>query len=222
MTEVPAQTVGPFATTPSQRVDRVVVDRVTGTASIVVGTDGSFMPPAIPTGRLPVARIHLLSTTAEITNEIIVDERALCDLSPASVQVVCRADMNGVNQSIASGSGVVINLVNAPINVGGGFDTANKQFRPNVAGNYLITAALMYQSLSAGSQIGVIIAKNGVNHGSVQPNLPGPNGAVSVTDIVDLNGTTDYVDLRGFIATGGSGTVVGLSHVSFFAATYLN
>ncbi|MCG5239036.1 LamG-like jellyroll fold domain-containing protein [Azospirillum doebereinerae] len=84
LTEVNAQNVGPFASpTSGFRIDRVVIDRVTGVASIVVGSAGSATPPAIPTGKLPVARILLHADTLEITNALVYDERALSDLSPA-------------------------------------------------------------------------------------------------------------------------------------------
>jgi len=81
LTETNPQAVGPFATTPSFRADRVVVSRTTGIASIIAGTDGSFTPPNIPPGTLPIARVNLLSNAAAISNDMIVDERALADLT---------------------------------------------------------------------------------------------------------------------------------------------
>lgn len=85
LTEVNPQTVGPFTTpTSGIRIDRVVVDRTIGTASIVVGTAGSGTPPAIPANKLPVARVILDNTTVAITNERIYDERVLADVSSIS------------------------------------------------------------------------------------------------------------------------------------------
>ena len=81
LTEVNPQTVGPFAAPANRRVDRIVVDRTTGVASIVAGTEGSLVPPAIPAGTLPVVRVVLDGATVEIANALLFDERALSDLA---------------------------------------------------------------------------------------------------------------------------------------------
>lgn len=59
------------------RIDRVVIDAVTGVVSVVAGTENaSPTPPAIPSGKLPVCQIALATATAAITNSLITDERA--------------------------------------------------------------------------------------------------------------------------------------------------
>lgn len=83
-TEVAQQTSGAIAA-PSgsnKRIDRAVIDRFTGTLSIITGTPTTGTPavPAITAGNAPVAQIGttaspLLSTTTAITNSMIVDER---------------------------------------------------------------------------------------------------------------------------------------------------
>ena len=85
LTEVNPQTVGPFTIPASAfRIDRIVIDRSSGAASVVVGTVGSATPPSIPANKLPVARVVLDATTVAITNERIFDERVLADLSSLS------------------------------------------------------------------------------------------------------------------------------------------
>lgn len=74
---VSAQTVSGFTAPASQsRIDRVVLAPSTGVASRVAGTEGSGSPPALPTGRLPLAQIVLQPGTTAITNSMIADERA--------------------------------------------------------------------------------------------------------------------------------------------------
>ncbi len=59
------------------RIDRVVLDAVTGAASIIAGAEAaSPVPPAIPNGKLPIAQIALATSTSAITNSLITDERA--------------------------------------------------------------------------------------------------------------------------------------------------
>ena len=77
LTEVAAQSTGTI-TAPSThpRIDRVVIDRSTGAASVVAGTEASSpSAPAIPTGKLPVAQVNLTVGKTSITNADLTDER---------------------------------------------------------------------------------------------------------------------------------------------------
>ena len=75
--EVAAQTSTLFATAVTQpRIDRVVVDCATGAVSIVTGlASAAPAPPAIPTGRMPIAQVRIDPGTTAITNTKITDER---------------------------------------------------------------------------------------------------------------------------------------------------
>lgn len=58
------------------RIDRVVIDQITGVASVVTGAEAaSPSAPAIPAGKIPVAQIALATSTTAITNSLITDER---------------------------------------------------------------------------------------------------------------------------------------------------
>lgn len=79
--EVAAQTVSGF-TIPSagqHRIDRVVIDRVTGVASRVAGTavtgSPSAVAPAIPAGKMPCCQVLLTSGDTAVVNTLISDER---------------------------------------------------------------------------------------------------------------------------------------------------
>ncbi len=78
LTEVAAQTTGTItAPVGNPRIDRVVVDRMTGAASVVTGTPAaSPTPPAIPTGKVPVCQVLIQTTSTSIANSMITDERA--------------------------------------------------------------------------------------------------------------------------------------------------
>jgi hypothetical protein len=68
------------------RIDRVVLDQATGTASVLTGAAVSAgpVPPAIPAGRLPCAQIALAAATTAITDDLITDERNLAALGLGS------------------------------------------------------------------------------------------------------------------------------------------
>jgi hypothetical protein len=78
LTEVGAQSTGTItAPAGNPRIDRVVVDPATGLVSVVSGAEAvSPVPPTIPSGKLPVARVLLLTSSTAITNNMITDERA--------------------------------------------------------------------------------------------------------------------------------------------------
>ncbi len=82
ITSVAAQNTGTI-TAPSvhDRIDRVVIDRFTGVFSVITGSENvSPTPPAITSGKIPVAQILLHTATATITNALITDERQLAAL----------------------------------------------------------------------------------------------------------------------------------------------
>lgn len=58
------------------RIDRIVIDRQTGAASVVEGTAAdSPVAPSIPSGKLPCARLTIPAGTAALSNAMGVDER---------------------------------------------------------------------------------------------------------------------------------------------------
>jgi hypothetical protein len=58
------------------RIDRVVIDNLTGAALVVTGVEAvSPVAPAIPLGKSPLAKMLLTPSTASITDDILTDER---------------------------------------------------------------------------------------------------------------------------------------------------
>ncbi|MBU1040149.1 MAG: hypothetical protein KKF77_03495 [Proteobacteria bacterium] len=77
LTEVAAQSTTTItAPVTNPRIDRVVIDSVTGAVSVVEGDEAAEPEaPAIPAGKLPVARVLLATDTTAITNADLTDER---------------------------------------------------------------------------------------------------------------------------------------------------
>lgn len=77
LTEISAQSTASIAApTTNPRIDRVVYDKLTGAVSVVTGTPAaSPSAPAIPTGKMPCARVLLSVGQTAITNAAITDER---------------------------------------------------------------------------------------------------------------------------------------------------
>lgn len=223
LTEVNAQNAGPFVPPASGfRIDRVVIDRSTGAASIVTGTANSLTPPAIPTGKLPVARVMLQAGTDAITNAIIVDERALFDLTPPlSNTVICRATLGGVDQELPAAVYTKIAFSAVDFNIGNAFDIANKRFLPNVPGYYEVSAQLSSE-IPTNNYVGVMLKKgadtiisNALS--TVSTSASTLHGFAQVYDIVYMNGTSDFLEVFGRVPTTGR-PIVGNGAYSYFCA----
>jgi hypothetical protein len=93
------------------------------------------------------------------------------------------------------------------------FDLTNDRFQPNVAGYYQFTGCFV--TSNGTSQVIASLRKNG-NLYSVGMQLPTAQRA-SVTDLIYLNGTTDYVELFGF-SSPGQNTGTG-SASTYFSGT---
>ncbi|MBK4720144.1 hypothetical protein JJL56_14815 [Azospirillum sp. YIM DDC1] len=223
LTEVKAQVVGPFAPPASGfRIDRVVVDRATGTASVVVGTANSLTPPAIPFGKLPITRVFLDSTTETISNEAITDERALFDQMHEHPKVYCRAHLGGTDQTgIAANSWTKVNLSTIDFNVGNGFDVANKWFKPSISGYYRIRAQTNV-AITSGHNYGVMIYKNGVGGAYWGASASMQTGhTAAVEDVLYLNGSTDYVEMYA-VNSNAATTFYGNKNATFLVASLLD
>lgn len=164
----------------------------------------------------------LQPTTAAITNEIVVDERALFDLTPPTLNPsITRATLGGADQpGYSSGTIVKVNLSAAEINVGGGFDTANKRFKPTQAGYYLIAVQTAAQVTSGGS-VTAMIYKNGALISNGTNNQPVASGVITAptTTVTYLNGSTDHIELYGVL--GGGTSMFGDGRYTFLTATFV-
>lgn len=79
LTEVAAQNTGAITapTGTDHRIDRVVVDKMTGAVSVITGAPGALprTAPAITAGKRPICQVAVAYDTTEITNDLITDER---------------------------------------------------------------------------------------------------------------------------------------------------
>lgn len=114
--------------------------------------------------------------------------------------------------AIASTTQAVTTATNTKVNLGSEeydthncFDTTLSRFTPTVSGYYQINGNV---TLSSGAQVLSYIYKNGAAYRSGSNILSGGSSSVSV--LVYMNGTTDYLELWGL-----SGTTQNLSAGSY-------
>lgn len=112
LSELAAQTVSIAAAPASNsRIDRVVINRLTGAASVVTGTVATTpAPPAIPAGSCPVAQVRVAAGVAAIVSAMISDERDLTGLGLATVAGSGNyADLSGT-PAIGTAAGNLVKL----------------------------------------------------------------------------------------------------------------
>ncbi|HEV2263722.1 MAG TPA: hypothetical protein VGR79_04230 [Stellaceae bacterium] len=110
LTEVATQSTGTIAAPVSNpRIDRVVIDRVSGAVSVVTGTEAaSPSPPAIPAGKAPVVQVLLQTSSTAIGNAMLTDERDLGALGLASGAYTTVG--SAATQSVGTAAGNVVQL----------------------------------------------------------------------------------------------------------------
>jgi len=98
--------------------------------------------------------------------------------------------------------------------------TTNYRFTPNKAGYYEVTCQILFQG--AGTFGEVKIFKNGsATSGHRDAGQEGV-GYAAVSDLISMNGTTDYLEGYCYIADGaGTEKVLGYSDATFFNAVWI-
>ncbi len=123
------------------RIDRVVLDPVTGTAYIISGTPTTGTPsaPAIPSGRIPCAQVSLNSSMTSIYNSYITDERIFLGLTKPQADATY-AQLAGLSTQAFSTAGLtatgLVDLSNAAAGQVKFPATQNPSTDPNTLDDY--------------------------------------------------------------------------------------
>jgi len=135
----------------------------------------------------------LLGTASYATNHAVITSSYVCD------------GILNANQTFATGSDQTIAFVDyADPNIW----LASNQFKPTIAGYYSVSFGVWLQNPGiATNQVNTQMRKNGnsiiINQ---QPLNNGTGIGLGGSRIVQMNGTTDYLDWTIFQGTAGSGT----------------
>lgn len=105
-----------------------------------------------------------------------------------------------LDQSISSNGTVVQWATSTDVDTGSYWDSTNHRFTPQVAGWYLFGALIRFSATTINSQISFNFYKTGSRYASTQLQFSSDvitNSNYPVAPVlIDLNGSTDYVDIR--------------------------
>lgn len=123
-------------------------------------------------------------------------------------------------QTVSNGVATKITLNAETFDTDSCFDaTTNYRFQPNVAGYYFFTGRLTGAAATSGTVMNAHLYKNGTLIKNGQPYIP-PSGSssmtVTISGLVYLNGSTDYVELWGTNSGSGTNTFSAGAAASFF------
>jgi hypothetical protein len=101
---------------------------------------------------------------------------------------------NSVAQSISDATWEKVLYTTEVFDADGVFDLGNDRITPTIAGKYLCIASAGWAALNSGDQVRTSIYKNGASVSEAIAESAGSNLAVVATELVDMNGTTDYLE----------------------------
>lgn len=98
-------------------------------------------------------------------------------------------------------------------------ETTLYRYTPSKQGKYLITSTIQYEANISGIR-GARIYKNGAVHSVKDAGAisAGDETGVTISDIVDMNGTTDYIEIFTFQDSGSDKDLLAGSSNTFLSA----
>jgi len=127
-------------------------------------------------------------------------------------------------QAVASGATPVkITYNTEEFDTDGAYDNvSNFRFQPVVAGYYRVSASIQQGGTSATGYSAISIYKNGsaFKHGNRLPNNAN-SVVVQVTALIQMNGTTDYLEIFYAQTTGASMTIAASQQYNYFQAEFV-
>jgi hypothetical protein len=187
-------------------------------ALILSGDTG--VPVTTVTGTLPVANGGSGVTTSTGTGaNVLGTSPTITGLTFTSAATAAPAfsAYNNATQTVTSSTYTKVNLQLEEFDTANCFDNAtNYRFTPTVAGYYQVNGQIGYNyTVLTRSIIGIY--KNGA---SFKFGTDGTNGQNTVSALIYMNGSTDYIELYGWI--NGTGTLQfdnGASKSTYFQAS---
>jgi microcystin-dependent protein len=163
------------------RIDRVVIDRLTGALSVITGTPAATpSPPAITSGKVPVCQILLQTSSTSITNSMLTDERDFSalghgtageyDVGTGPNNVV---QLDGSSKLPAVDGSQLTGIVAVPTGVGMDF------FGPTAPSGFIFAYGQAISRTTFAALFAVIGTAYGPGNGSTTFNVPDKRGRAS-------------------------------------------
>ncbi len=134
----------------------------------------------------------------------------------ASSSVAFSVHKNGTNQTMTASTFTLLTWSTEVFDTNNNFDLTTERFTPTVAGKYMVTLLTFCSDSTASCQASIY--KNGALY-SKDVNRTSADTGSMITTIVDMNGTTDY--LEAYVYNGGGTTISGISSATNFTGALI-
>jgi|TARA_A100001011_G_scaffold139798_1_gene147763 hypothetical protein len=117
-------------------------------------------------------------------------------------------NINGQTISIANGTVTKVILTNEIVDTDNAYDTSTGKFTPQVAGKYFVYGAITYDKTGDFDDLQIRLRKN--NSSSISEALDRNHDYTTINayGIVDLNGSTDYIEIYTKQSAGGASDLI--------------
>jgi hypothetical protein len=137
---------------------------------------------------------------------------------PASSSYIVQAALS-TNQSISEITDTIVQFADE-MDPNNWWNSGSYRFQPNISGYYLTNATVWWSAGSTGTdQTNLQIRKNGAGIGIVQhPINLNTGNSLSISKMVQMNGSTDYLDMTVYTGNPGGQTLQASGGSWFYAA----
>jgi hypothetical protein len=187
-----------------------------------VAISGAATGTATFTIESPATNTNRTLTLPDNTGTIITTASTFAGTGPAFRAI------RTTNQSVNHNTYTKVQLNTETFDTANCYDNAtNYRFTPNVAGYYQVNGVVAIQTAGSSTQVSqVFLYKNGSNYGAnsdfplvqVIDATAWGRSSVALTDIVYLNGSTDYIELFAYFFDYTAGTSKNLQDAQFSAS----
>ncbi|EQC44479.1 endosialidase chaperone [Bacteriovorax sp. BSW11_IV] len=190
-------------------------------------TSKGFLPPRMTTAQRdaissPAVGLIVFNITTNKLNSYNGSEWA--EISTSN-NISFRVHRNNVDQSISAATNTLVDWTTEEFDTANSFDPATNRFQPNVAGTYIVNFNVGTSGLdtSGNPHTYAIISKNGTAIARQFKYSPGAidNNVISISAIVQMNGTTDYLETLVSISSGPSPHIYGLTNFTYFSGALI-
>jgi len=172
---------------------------------------------------LEVNTIDSVSGTSNLTlgssnsSQITLKSGATLTNFPDNTPSFLASKDGGTNQSISNDTETLITYPNEIYDTDNTFNTSNNRFTPTVAGKYYVYANMRFNTATDFELCELRVQKNGTTVLEKTWRNEYFTG-VYIGGAVDMNGSSDYIDVKIYQSSGSSQDVTGYSFITFFGA----
>ena len=145
---------------------------------------------------------------------------------PASSGPAFRAFRNTSQQTFNANTQTKVQLNGETFDTDNCFDSAtNYRFTPNKSGYYLITGNITFSGANATTIKEVYIFKNGSEVAKIFSSngsgTPGSSAAIGNSDLIYMNGSSDYLELYGYDSDGAARNFFNGTNLTYFTGVWI-